>query len=91
MMAKAANAPSTCVSWDTLNWVLIEEQVKQLQMRIAKAIRESKHRKVKSLQWLLTHSYFAKLLAIKRVTQNRGSKTPGIDKVVWRTSAQKLT
>ena len=90
MIATKANAPSARAKWHTLNWEEIEAKVKQLQMRIAKAIREGKYRKAKSLQWLLTHSYFAKLLAIKRVTQNRGSKTPGIDKVIWCTSAQKL-
>tara|TARA_R110001583_G_scaffold98166_5_gene243118 strand:+ start:26442 stop:26573 length:132 start_codon:yes stop_codon:yes gene_type:complete len=33
----------------------------------------------KSLQWLLTHSFEAKFLAVKRVTENKGKKTPGID------------
>jgi RNA-directed DNA polymerase len=59
-------------------------------MRIAKAFRQRKHGKVKSLQWLLTHSLAAKLLAIKRVTSNRGSKTPGVDNVVWKTPSEKL-
>lgn len=68
----------------------MEAQVKQLQRRIAKATREGKHRKVKSLQWLLTHSYCAKLLAVKRVTGNQGGKTAGIDKVIWRTTKQKI-
>lgn len=90
MMAINANASPASTSWDTLNWVTVEAQVKQLQMRIAKAIREGKYRKAKSLQWLLTHSYFAKLLAIKRVTQNKGGKTPGVDKIIWKTPAQKL-
>src|SRR3990167_3070264 len=90
MMALNANASSTCASWSNLNWELIEVQVKQLQIRIAKAIQEGKHRKANSLQWLLTHSYSAKLLAVKRVTQNRGSKTPGIDKLIWETPTQKL-
>jgi RNA-directed DNA polymerase len=77
-------------NWYHIDWDIVEFHVKQLQMRIAKAIREGKYRKAKSLQWLLTHSYFAKLLAIKRVTQNKGGRTPGIDKVIWKTSAQKL-
>ena len=47
-------------------------------MRIAKAVREEKWGKVKSLQWILTHSYHAKLLAVKRVSQSSGAKTPGI-------------
>jgi RNA-directed DNA polymerase len=42
------------------------------------------------LQWLLTHSRAAKLLAVRRVTTNRGAKTPGVDNVIWRTDRQKL-
>jgi hypothetical protein len=48
-------------------------------MRIAKAVREGRWGKVKSLQWLLTHSFAAKLLAVRRVTQNAGRKTAGVD------------
>lgn len=59
-------------------------------MRIAKAFREGKHSKVKALQWILTHSFYGKLLAVKRVTQNRGGKTPGIDGIVWKTSKEKM-
>ena len=62
----------------------------QLQMRIAKAIRAQCHGKAKALQWLLTHSHAAKLLAVKRVTENKGHRTPGVDGKVWRTARQKL-
>jgi RNA-directed DNA polymerase len=54
-------------------------------MRIVKATREGRHNKVKSLQWLLTHSFSAKALAVKRVTENHGKKTSGVDKVLWST------
>jgi RNA-directed DNA polymerase len=65
-------------------------KVERLQMRIAKATREGKHRKAASLQWILTHSYYAKLLAVKRVTTNKGKNTAGVDSVIWKTSAQKM-
>ena len=42
------------------------------------------------MQWLLTHSRAAKLLAVHRVTTNRGAKTPGVNNVIWRTGKQKL-
>jgi len=66
-MTANADASIAYTSWSTINWWIVEAQVKQLQMRIAKATREGKYRKVNSLQWILTHSYYAKLLAIKRV------------------------
>lgn len=59
-------------------------------MRIAKATQAGRHRKAQALQWLLTHSKAAKLLAVHRVTTNRGAKTPGVDNVLWRTDRQKL-
>ena len=76
--------------WKSIPWKAVEEGVRRLQSRIAKAVLEKKFRKAKSLQWLLTHSYHSKLLAVKRVTTNRGKNTPGVDGVVWRTSRQKI-
>lgn len=90
MMVSKTSAPLTEIKWSELDWSAIELRVKSLQLRIAKAIREGRHNKAKALQWLLTHSYQAKLLAIRRVTQNTGSKTAGVDKVIWRSDAQKI-
>jgi len=90
MMVIKTSAPIAKIKWSAIDWSEIVLQVKQLQFRIAKAIGDGRHNKAKSLQWLLTHSYYAKLLAIKRVTQNAGSKTAGVDKVIWRSDAQKV-
>lgn len=88
---KAAGAPSNKQQkWKDLNWPHIEAQVKRLQMRIAKATREKRFGKVKALQWVLTHSHYAKLLAVKRVTSNRGAKTPGVDGEIWSTGKKKV-
>ena len=76
--------------WETIRWVAIEKNVKRLQMRIAKATREGRHNRARALQWLLTHSHDAKLLAVRRVTSNTGAKTPGVDHVTWSRSKQKL-
>jgi RNA-directed DNA polymerase len=84
-------APSTKErSWEAMNWKKAQSEVKRLQMRIAKAVKEKRYGKARALQWVLTHSYYAKLLAVKRVTGNKGSKTPGIDRVIWKTTAQKM-
>ncbi len=76
--------------WSAINWSQVRQVVRRLQMRIAKATQAGRHRKAQALQWLLTHSYAAKLLAVHRVTTNRGAKTPGVDNVIWRTGKQKL-
>ena len=39
--------------------------------------------KVKALQRLLTHSFSGKALAVKRVTENQGKRTPGVDGAIW--------
>lgn len=76
-------------SWSTLNWPKIKSGVFRLQVRIAKAEREGRTGKVKALQRILTNSFYAKCLAVKRVTSSTGAKTPGIDGVIWKTNIQK--
>lgn len=92
MTAHTADAsfPSPHPNWKAIDWRTIGQEVRRLQMRIAKAIQAGKHRKAQALQWLLTHSNAAKLWAVRRVTTNRGAKTPGVDNVLWRTSEQKV-
>jgi RNA-directed DNA polymerase len=77
-------------NWNSIPWETVQQDVRRLQMRIAKAVREKKYRRAKSLQWILTHSYHAKLLAIRRVTTNKGKRTPGVDGIIWKTSRQRM-
>jgi RNA-directed DNA polymerase len=84
----ASSTPSQ--DWKSLPWDKIRQRVRRLQMRIAKAIKEKRYGKARALQWILTHSHSAKLLAVQRVTTNKGARTPGVDKKVWRTDRQKL-
>jgi RNA-directed DNA polymerase len=85
-----AGASSNKVSdWEAVDWPKVRHDVRRLQLRIAKAIRAGKYGKAKALSWLLTHSRSAKLLAVKRVTENKGAKTPGVDNKLWRTDRQK--
>jgi len=86
----AGASSALLLTWDTANWHHVKHNVYRLQMRIAKAHREGKQGKVKALQWILTHSFSAKLLAVKRVTGNRGGNTPGVDNVIWNTPKRKM-
>jgi RNA-directed DNA polymerase len=83
-------APSTYDNWTTIDWESANSQVKRLQMRIAKAVKEKRYGKMKALQWILTHSFYAKLLAVKRIVSNSGAKTPGVDQEIWKTNKAKL-
>lgn len=77
--------------WEQLDWNRIGKQVHRLQVRIAKATVEGRWNKVHALQRLLTHSFSGKAFAVKRVSENRGRRTPGIDGITWKTPAQKAT
>lgn len=77
-------------NWSAINWQAVEIHVQRLQLRIAKAIKARRYNRAKALQWLLTHSFYAKLLAVKRVTQNKGKNTPGVDRIIWKTHKQKM-
>ena len=68
--------------WHSIDWKKARREVRRLQMRIAKAVKENRWNRVKALQYLLTHSFYAKLLAVKRVTSNKGKKSPGVDGVI---------
>jgi RNA-directed DNA polymerase len=54
-------------------------------MRIAKATQESDWRKVKALQRSLIRSFSARALAVRRVTENQGKRTAGVDRELWDT------
>ena len=88
--ASMACAPSG-VAWEGINWADVQRQVRRLQARIVKATQAGKHNKAKALQWLLTHSFSGKALAVKRVTENKGKNTAGVDKVTWKTRRQRST
>jgi len=77
------------LDWNSIDWKPIEKSVQKLQARIAKAQREGRHGKVRSLSRILTRSFAAKALAVRRVTQNRGKRTSGVDKLLWSTPRQK--
>ena len=76
--------------WDSIDWTKAELSVRKLQARIVKAQKDGKHNKVKSLQWTLTHSFYAKALAVKRVTSNGGGNTPGVDMETWEKPETKM-
>lgn len=88
---KSVNAAlRSAEDWKTIQWDYHRKIVKKLQLRIAKATQLRKFRKVKTLQWILTHSFSAKLIAVRNVMQNKGSKTPGVDGIIIKTPEEKL-
>jgi len=88
--ASCAGAPSHgATHWHGIDWAKCGREVRRLQTRIVKATQEGRHGKVKALQWMLTHSFSGKALAVRRVTENQGKNTPGVDQVTWSTPEAK--
>jgi len=75
--------------WERIDWPHCESRVRRLQARIVKATQEGRQGRVKALQWLLTHSFCGRVLAVNRVTHNKGKNTPGVDGAIWSTPASR--
>lgn len=71
--------------WHAIDWRRVERNVRTTQKRIAKATQEGDWRRVKALQRSLTHSFAARSLAVRRVTENQGKRTAGVDRELWDT------
>ena len=76
--------------WNNIDWNTVEIHVNRLQVRITKAVIEGKWNLLKRLSYLLTHSYYAKLLAVRKINQNKGKRTAGIDGKLWNTPETKM-
>lgn len=75
--------------WHAIDWRRVEQFVRTTQRRIAKATLEKDWRKVKALQRSLNHSFSARALAVRRVTENQGKRTAGVDRQLWDSPALK--
>jgi len=71
--------------WHQINWAACDRQVRSLPRRIVPAVQAGAWRKVKRLRSLLVHACAARAFAVKRVTENAGKKTPGVEGDLWDT------
>jgi RNA-directed DNA polymerase len=76
-------------AWHTIDWYAVHRTVRRLQARMVKAVQAGRWGKVRALQHLLTHSCSGKALAVQRVTNNDGRKTPGVEGQGWDTPEKK--
>ena len=77
--------------WETLPWRTIQRNVFKVQKRIYQASQRDDVKTVRKFQRLLMSSRSAKLLAVRKVTQdNRGKGTAGVDGVKALTPPQRL-
>jgi RNA-directed DNA polymerase len=90
MTAHKAGAVSRVQNWHDIDWRRANENVRRLQARIVKATKQGQPRKARALQHLLTRSFSGKALAVRRVTENRGKRTAGVDGEIWETPDKKI-
>ncbi len=89
-MRNTANVTKRTTDWHNVNWRDVNRRVKNLRRRIFKATQEGNWRKVRNLQRLMLRSYSNVLLSVRRATQeNKGRKTPGVDKILVKTPRQR--
>ena len=70
----------THTNWKDKDYIKsLKLTVKKLQNRIVKAKKAGRRRLVKKLQALLVKSLSARILAVKRVSENKGKRTAGVD------------
>ena len=77
------------IDWHKIRWCKVNRNVRRLQMRIVKALREGKPRLARALQYILTRSFGGRALAVRRVTENKGRRTAGVDGEIWNTPQSK--
>ena len=86
---QAGAASRSTVELHAIDWRQVTHNVRRLQVRIVKATQAGKWGRVNALQHLLTHSFSGKALAVRRVTENQGKRTPGVDGITWDRPKQK--
>lgn len=77
--------------WRAIDWQRAYAHVKKLQTRIAKAQRAGRRGRVKSLQWLLTHSLYARLVAVMKAGRRGDGNISGADGGLWRDESAKAS
>jgi RNA-directed DNA polymerase len=81
-MTEMRGKTTESLEWRYINWSKVERRVYRLQKRIYRASSRGDVGAVRGLQKMLTKSWCAKALAVRRVTQdNQGKKTAGVDGV----------
>lgn len=76
-------------AWSEIDWDQVNKLVSQLQQRITIAAYKDDWNNVEKLQRMLTSSFAARALAVKRVTSAKGNNTSGVDNVIWDTDLLK--
>jgi len=88
-ICKGAAASGAPEDWLSIDWKVVEGFVGKMQTTITQAEQDHDYRRVKRLQRSLVRSWQARTLAVRKVTENRGKRTSGVDLELWDTPQKK--
>ena len=86
---KASKGAITHMNWQVIDPEVTALSVRKLQNRIVEAKKANRMRMVRKLQKLLVKSLSGRELAVKRVSENKGKNTPGVDGKLLNTPKRK--
>lgn len=78
---------NTC--WKTINWKVFTSKLSELQQELVKFYSIGNFQEVSRIQHIILTSRFTHALGIKKVLNNKGGKTPGIDGIKWDTNKKR--
>ena len=81
--AQRAASSGEPMDWHLIDWGLVQMFVGKMQTRIAQAEMDKDYRRVKRLQRSLVRSWQAMALAARKVTENQGKRSSGVDRELW--------
>mgnify|MGYP003384700784 CR=1 FL=1 len=83
--------PEGLEDWDAINWQTVLKRVQNLRRRIFRATQNGQLNQVRSLTKLMLRSFSNLLLSVRKVTlENKGKRTPGIDRQVVSTPKSRV-
>lgn len=86
-----ANVTERISDWHDIDWYNVNRNIRNLRRRIFKATQNKDWKKVSNLQKLMLRSFSNVLHSVRKTTLlNKGSKTPGVDKILVKTPKQRL-
>lgn len=86
---KSGNIRDNNNKWHNINWKQINYNVSRRQKEMVVAYRNNDLKEVFKIQEKIAKSFEGRALAVRNIITNKGSKTPGIDKVIWSTPAER--
>lgn len=79
------------VTYLDVDWKQCRNTVFRLQQQIAAAYKLGDYERVRELQEQLVRSFAGRALAVRKVVMNKGGQTPGVDKVLWKTTESRTS